>query len=1269
MSTVDKTLLEIRVADVDRRPLHGATVSSPGIQAKQLGDGRFLISGLPRGRIQMRVEASEHAAVDFSVQVQGEKQFVDIVLGEPGLPTLRRKNIPVPFRSPDNKLGVVTRGKEGAAAVDSFVAKRQLKVERPHGRDLAIIECPPNQRDALAKDLRPAAGVKYVGRLVNPSARGTGILTGNINVRAKPGTTKEAIAVAAARAACIVLRKLALKDRWVLSATNVDNFGVLEAADKLESDAALVVAEPDVAFTADPDAITPDDQLFAAQWHLARVNAPDAWQHLRDANAAGVNPGDPNDQTFSSANILLAVMDTGVRSMDDGAGNIVAAHAEFSGNVTTGQSKVEAFFDFGAMVPNCNDPAAVFGDGYHGSACAGVAAARADNASPVAGEDEGGCGAAPNCRILAVQGPNPCTEAEYSDMYMWIAGFNPANPDPAFPAQLAQGADIITNSWGGYNPAVWPISALMDQLFTDITDGGRGGLGTLMFFSAGNAGVADFWTQRPFAAHPRNFGIAASTDGDVKAGYSNWGDGIDLCAPSSGGTAGITTTTIPGTGNLAGHTGGALDYMSGFGGTSSATPLTAGVAALLLSMDPNLTHQEARTVLTRTAKRIDYSNTDADGQWRDVDGDGVNEYSWWYGFGMVDAARAVCVARNTIAVDPVVNFVDVPEAEPAIRPVVIHVKGWRARTFQVSAGPNTTSGPANSFAIHASDSTTYPGSFDCAETHRYLWIRYTGTAAGDVATGNLTVTCLETGQNFPVTLTANTIHRPKTALALALDRSGSMNDPAGDGRLKIDLIRDSAAVVPLLCDDGTGVGAVSWDTDADLAGAMAIQDAGAEIGGAGRTALSTFITHHNTNVLGMTAIGDGVEAAQTLLNGAAGYDLEAMCVLTDGNETASKYLADLTPDELHSRIYAIGVGTPENINPSSLATIASSNQGYLLMTGNIDPDDTFLLTKYFQQILAGVTNTEIVVDPQGWVTPGTPLRLPFPVNETDRQIDAIIHCNASALLRFEIEAPDGQVFGPAKAVAPASRYVVGSGSVYYRLDMPSPIVGPQDPASPWYARISVDPKRWDDYVRKLKGRDDRASIGSVVNGLRYSFTTQARSSLRMEVDVTQSRRTPGATAWISAKLLEYGYPLLEKAKVWATVEDPLGTSARIPLVPTGSFAYEASFLANVSGAWRVTILAEGKTSRGSPFQRQAIRTVAVWPAGDIPGPRTEPVTPGELFLRCVCAGGVINEEQAKKLGFDVSRLCACLKIKHPQRPMGEDFAGEKRPRRAPAKKG
>lgn len=1225
MSTENKTNLEIRIVDVDRRPVKEAIVLGDGTHSRPVGPGRYFLPDLPKGQIRLRVEAKGYSPVEFSVEVSGKQKYVDVVLGEVGLPTFRRKNVPIPFRSPDDKLGVITRGSKATDSVDDYLRKRNLKIEHPYGSGLTIVICPPPERDQLAAELRARPDVKEVGRLVNPSARGTGILTRSIMVRTQPNTTDTEMRDAASRAGCTMRRKLKLKDRWLLSLITGEGFAVLAAADRLDKETFVMNAEPDIAFTPDPDAINPTDEIYDEQWHLTRVNTPDAWQKLRDANPPGVNPGDPGDLTFGSANILLAVMDTGVESMTDGMGVVTPAHPEFQGTVTNGQPKA-SFFDFQNMVANNDNPSL-----NHGTQCAGVAVARANNASVVPGEEEGGSGAAPNCRLLGVQGPQPCTEEEFSDIYLWIAGFDPGSPDPAFPAQLAQGADVITNSWGGLNPAVWPISALMDDLFTTITDDGRGGLGTLMFFSTGNGYSGDFWELRPFAAHERNFGIAASTDGDVKSDYSNWGDGVDLCAPSDGGVLGITTSTLIGTGNLAGHTGGALDYVDYFGGTSSATPLTAGIAALVLSMDPTLTHEEAREVLTKTAKRIDYANADADGHWRDNDGDGVNEYSWWYGFGMVDAARAVCVARNTITVDPAVNFVDIPEDEIAIRPVTIRCHGWRPRTFHITDDPTTTVGPADSFLLHAGDTGEYDGSFDCVETHVHIWLRYTGTNDGDIAAGTLTVTCDETGEAFDVNLSANTIMRPKTALVLALDRSGSMNDPAGDGRLKIELVRDSAAVVPVLSDDGTGLGAVRWDTDADLPGAMTVLDAGPEIGGAGRDALTDFVENHNTNIFGATAIGDAVQAAQSLLNDSAGYDLEAMCVLTDGNETASLYLSDLDPGELHSRIYAIGVGTPENINPGALATIAGSNDGYLLMTGNMTADDSFLLTKYFQQILAGVTNTEITVDPEGWLTPGAIVREPFPVNETDWQVDAIVHCQIPELLRFEIEAPNGQIFGPSDTTGIESHYVVGRGSAYYRFAIPSSIVGPQDPAQPWYARIGINEQNFREFWGRVQSRPGMRNkrLGALAHGLRYAFTAQARSSLRMDVNVTQSSREPGATAWIRAQILEYGYPLQQPVKVWAVITDPQGNPKELPLASIGNGSYEASMTANLTGAWRVTVYSDGKTSMKSPFKREVIRSIAVWPGGDRPGPTTSDKDCRGNFFCCL-----------------FRRLCRCLRLRN-----------------------
>ena len=54
-------------------------------------------------------------------------------------------------------------------------------------------------------------------------------------------------------------------------------------------------------------------------------------------------------------------------------------------------------------------------------------------------------------------------------------------------------------------------------------------------------------------------------------------------------------------------------------------------------------------------------------------------------------------------------------------------------------------------------------------------------------------------------------------------------------------------------------------------------------------------------------------------------------------------------------------------------------------------DDYFLTTKYFQQILAAVGNANLVVDPSGFIAPGTTIRIPFDLNETDIECTVILN--------------------------------------------------------------------------------------------------------------------------------------------------------------------------------------------------------------------------------------------------------------------------------------
>ena len=95
---------------------------------------------------------------------------------------------------------------------------------------------------------------------------------------------------------------------------------------------------------------------------------------------------------------------------------------------------------------------------------------------------------------------------------------------------------------------------------------------------------------------------------------------------------------------------GPAGHRNNFGGTSSATPLCAGVAALVLSANPSLTYIEARQILHDTALKFDLTNTDPVGQWLDANGNpsvtlGLPAVkSGWYGYGRVDAAAALQTA-------------------------------------------------------------------------------------------------------------------------------------------------------------------------------------------------------------------------------------------------------------------------------------------------------------------------------------------------------------------------------------------------------------------------------------------------------------------------------------------------------------------------------------------------------------------------------------------------------------------------------------------------
>jgi subtilisin family serine protease len=102
------------------------------------------------------------------------------------------------------------------------------------------------------------------------------------------------------------------------------------------------------------------------------------------------------------------------------------------------------------------------------------------------------------------------------------------------------------------------------------------------------------------ASHPDTIAVGASTDGDRRADYSQWGPELELVAPSGGGRVGITSTDLAGS---SGYT--PSDYTEGLLiGTSLASPLVAGILGLLLTDQPALELAEVRERLRHATRKI-----------------------------------------------------------------------------------------------------------------------------------------------------------------------------------------------------------------------------------------------------------------------------------------------------------------------------------------------------------------------------------------------------------------------------------------------------------------------------------------------------------------------------------------------------------------------------------------------------------------------------------------------------------------------------------------
>ncbi|MCA3866236.1 MAG: S8 family peptidase, partial [Burkholderia sp.] len=318
---------------------------------------------------------------------------------------------------------------------------------------------------------------------------------------------------------------------------------------------------------------TPSDPLYSQQWYLsdptAGIDLPPAWT---------VTKGSPT--------VVTAVLDTGYRPHADIVGNLLPGYS-FITNVNTsnnGLSRGPDATDPGDWVTqqelsNASGPyyqceSQPSDSSWHGTRVMGVIGATANNGTGIAGVSWLG-------RILPVRVLGKCggVTSDIADGMRWAAGI-PVNGVPTNPTP----AKVINLSLGG----VGACSTTFQQAIDDVT-----AKGVTVVVAAGNDGLSTGLDQ---PANCRGVISVGATDATGRrASFSNFGADVSLSAPG----VNILSTSNTGTTTPGSDTYGLAN------GTSLATPQVTGVAALMLSVNGNLTPAQIQQKLqggTRAAK-------------------------------------------------------------------------------------------------------------------------------------------------------------------------------------------------------------------------------------------------------------------------------------------------------------------------------------------------------------------------------------------------------------------------------------------------------------------------------------------------------------------------------------------------------------------------------------------------------------------------------------------------------------------------------------------
>ncbi|HEY9609983.1 S8 family serine peptidase [Allocoleopsis sp.] len=498
----------------------------------------------------------------------------------------------------------------------------------------------PEQRDAAMQAARENDGVAFTSHVYqlknNPET--LVYLTDQLTIQFTPEADEEVIAQVTAEFSLQTMKPVVgIPNTFVFKLTPNSTENPIKIANRLIGRPEILIAEPEIVIPKEPH-YRPKDPFYPQQWYLNHSGGS-----LLAANSH-INVEKAWDITRGDRSVVVAVADDAID----------LNHPDFQGTGKIVGPKDFKDQDF-VPLPDTSEES-------HGTACAGIAVAEENGIGIV--------GVAPGCALMPIRTTGFLDDDTIEQLFDYC---------------IAQDASVISCSWGAAT-VYFPLSLRQRAAVTRAATQGRQGKGCVIVFAAGNANrpvsgtvYEKSWPNDllkgptnwlgGFTIHPDVITVSACTSLSKKAIYSNWGTNVSVCAPSNNAPPGMwfertgyistapeVTAPTPGLGVFSADLVGTLgyetgDYVSTFGGTSSACPVVAGVAALVISANPELTAQDVKRILQETGDKI--VDRDADPQLGLRLGTyDTNGHSQWFGYGKVNAFKAVQAAKQKTPLSP-----------------------------------------------------------------------------------------------------------------------------------------------------------------------------------------------------------------------------------------------------------------------------------------------------------------------------------------------------------------------------------------------------------------------------------------------------------------------------------------------------------------------------------------------------------------------------------------------------------------------------------------